>query len=66
VEDKRYQKVEGTLPVRFQIKREVLYLRLTANAMEDVGNVSHGKEIGELLIPLKGASIREVKFYGRQ
>jgi hypothetical protein len=66
VEDKRSQKVEGTLPVRFQIKREVLYLRLIANAMEDVDNVSHGKEIGELLIPLKGASIREVKFYGRQ
>ncbi len=66
VEDKRYQKVEGTLPVRFQIEREVLYLRLTANAMEDVDNVSHGKEIGELQIPLKGASIREVKFFERQ
>ena len=66
VEDKRYQKVEGTLPVRFQIEQEVLYLRLTANAMEDVDNVSHGTEIGELQIPLKGASIREVKFYGRQ
>lgn len=65
VEDKRSQKVEGTLPVRFQIEREVLYLRLTANAMEDVDNVSHGNEIGELQIPLKGASIREVKFYGR-
>ena len=66
VEDKRSQKVEGTLPVRFQIEREVLYLRLTANAMEDVDNVSHGREIGELQIPLKGASIREVKFFERQ
>ena len=66
VEDKRSQKVEGTLPVRFRIEREVLYLRLTANALEDVDNVSHGNELGELLIPLKGASIREVKFYGRQ
>ena len=65
VEDKRGEKVEGTLPVRFQIEREVLYLRLTANALEDVDNVSHGNETGELRIPLKGASIREIKFYGR-
>ena len=66
VEDKRTQRVEGTLPVRFQIEREVLYLRLTANALEDLDNVAHGNEIGELRIPLKGASIREVKFYGRE
>ena len=65
IEDKRAQKVEGTLPVRFQIEREVLYLRLTANALEDSDNVSHGNEYGELLIPLKGAAIREIKFYGR-
>ena len=66
VEDKRAQRVEGTLPVRFQIEREILYLRLTANALEDSDNVSHGNEVGELLIPLKGASIREVKFFERQ
>ena len=66
VEDKRGEKVEGTLPVRFQIEREVLYLRLTANALEDIDNVSHGDETGELRIPLKGASIREVKFFERQ
>ena len=66
VEDKRAQRVEGTLPVRFQIGRKVLYLRLTANALEDSENVSHGNETGELQIPLKGASIREIKFYGRQ
>ena len=65
VEDKRAQRVEGTLPVRFQIEREVLYLRLTANALEDVDSVSHGNETGELRIPLKGASIREIKFYER-
>ena len=65
VEDKRTQKVEGTLPVRFRIEREVLYLRLTANALEDLDNVAHGNETGELRIPLKGASIREIKFYGR-
>ena len=65
VEDKRAQRVEGTLPVRFQIEREVLYFRLTANALEDLDNVAHGNETGELRIPLKGASIREIKFYGR-
>ena len=66
VEDKRNIKVEGTLPMRFQIEREILYLRLTANAMEDVDKVSHGDELGELSIPLKGAGIREVKFFERQ
>ena len=66
VEDKRAQRIEGTLPVRFRIEREVLYLRLSANALEDSDNVSHGNEIGELRIPLKGASIREVKFFERQ
>lgn len=65
VEDKRAQRVEGSLPVRFRIQRKVLYLRLTANALEDADNVSHGNEIGELRIPLKGAAIREIKFYGR-
>lgn len=66
VEDKRNTKVEGTLPVRYQIEQEILHLRLTANAMEDLDKVSHGVELGELRIPLKGAAIREVKFYGRQ
>ncbi|MXV73964.1 hypothetical protein F4Z99_06770, partial [Candidatus Poribacteria bacterium] len=65
VEDKRSIDVEGTLPVRFQIGREILYLRLTANALEDLDNVSDGDEYGEMQIPLKGAAIREVKFYGR-
>lgn len=66
VEDKRAEKVEGTLPVRFQIGREILYLRLTANALEDLENVRHDDEEKKMWIPLKGAAIREVKFYGRQ
>ena len=65
VADKRGIKVEGTLPVRFQIGREILYLRLTANALEDPGNVRHDDEEKKMWIPLKGAAIREVKFYGR-
>ena len=66
VEDKRGIKVEGTLPVRFQIGREILYLRLTANALEDPENVRHDDEEQKMWIPLKGAAIREVKFYGRE
>ena len=66
VEDKRSMKVEGTVPVRFQIGREILYLRLTANALEDPENVRHDDEEKKMWIPLKGAAIREVKFYGRQ
>ena len=66
VEDKRGVKVEGTLPVRFQIGREILYLRLTANALEDPENVRHDDEEKKMWIPLKGAAIREVKFYGRE
>ncbi len=66
VEDKRGIKVEGTLPVRFQIKREIHYLRLTANALEDPEKVRHDDEEKKMWIPLKGAAIREVKFYGRK
>ena len=66
VEDRRGIKVEGTLPVRFQVKREILCLRLTANALKDPENVRHNDEERKMWIPLKGASIREVKFYGRQ
>ena len=66
VEDKRGIKVEGTLPVRFKIKREIHHLRLTANALEDPENVRHNDEEQKMWIPLKGASIREVKFYGRE
>lgn len=65
IEDKRGTKVEGTNPVRFQIGRKILYLRLSANALEDRDNVSHRDEEQEMRIPLKGAAIREVKFYGR-
>ncbi len=66
VEDKRGVKVEGTLPVKFKIGREILYLQLTANALEDPENVRHDDEDRKMWIPLKGAAIREVKFYGRE
>ena len=80
VTDKQHITVEARKPVRFQINREILYLRLTADAIEDRQNaIREKKEIGSkkkknkkidmdsrIQIPLKGASIREVKFYSRQ
>lgn len=98
VKDKRGEKVKGEQPVRFQIRREILYLRLTAYALEDPENVGvysepnikemtaalksgdaspeaieklqqqweRHKRKGEMQIDLKGAAIREVKFYGRE
>ena len=97
VEDKRGEKVEGTQPARYRIGRKILYLRLTAYALEDSENVGVYSEAaikemeaslkkmntsqeatekvrqrwrkqrreGEMQIPLKGAAIREIKFYGR-
>ena len=69
VHDKQHRDIEGTKPVKFQVGRELLYLRVTANAIEDRRNVTRfddgvGNEVID--IPLKGASIREVKLYGWQ
>lgn len=98
VKDKRGEKIKGEQPVRFQIRREILYLRLTAYALEDRENVGvysetnieemkaalkageaspeaieklqqqweRHRQRGEMQIDLKGAAIREVKFYGRK
>ena len=65
VHDKQHQNVEGTKPVKFQVGRQVLYLRVTAGALEDQQNAERF-EHQEIDIPLKGASIREVKLYGKQ
>lgn len=69
VHDKQYEDVEGTKPVKFQVERELLYLRVTADAIEDRRDVTrYDNSIGNEVIdiPLKGASIREIKLYGRQ
>ena len=69
VHDKQYEDVEGTKPVKFQVERELLYLRVTADAIEDRRDVTrYDNSIGNEVIdiPLKGAAIREVKLYGRQ
>ena len=69
VHDKQYGDAEGREPVKFQVGREVLYLRVTADAIEDRRNATRFDDrTGDegIDIPLKGASIREVKLYGRQ
>lgn len=65
VSDKQHKDIEGLNPVRFRIGREVLYLRLGADGIEDKQNSAQGAN-SSVEIPLKGAVIREVKFYGRQ
>ncbi len=79
--DKQHINVETKKPVRIQINRKILYLRLTADGIQDKQHSTRikdelnpfrgkGKEHDEnkdtrIQIPLKGASIREVKFYAR-
>lgn len=82
VRDKLHTTLESTQPVRFHINREILYLRLAADGIEDRQNavreilpekVKHQKQPQQKLkdkdarirVPLTGASIREVKFYGQ-
>ena len=65
VSDKQHEDIEGLNPVRFRIGREVLYLRMSADGIEDRQNSARTANSG-VEIPLKGASIREVKFYVHQ
>ena len=65
VSDKQHQDIEGLTPVRFRIERELLYLRLSADGIEDRQNSVRGAN-ASVEIPLIGASLREVKFYVRQ
>ncbi|RKU39223.1 hypothetical protein C6496_02485 [Candidatus Poribacteria bacterium] len=65
VADKQHKDIEGLSPVRFRIEREVLYLRMSADGIEDRQNSVRGAN-ASVEIPLIGASIREVKFYVRE
>lgn len=66
VQDKQHRSVESiTKPVKFSVEREVLYLRVTADAIEDRKNATRMDD-EEIDIPIKGASIREIKLYGKQ
>ena len=65
VSDKQHKDIEGLKPVRFRIEREILYLRMGADGIEDKQNSVRRANSG-VEIPLKGAVIREVRFFGRQ
>ena len=65
VSDKQHQDIEGLTPVRFRIQREVLYLRMSADGIEDKQNSTRNPN-SVVEIPLKGAELREVRFFGRQ
>ena len=65
VSDKQHKDIEGLTPVRYRIEREVLYLRMSADGIEDKQNSTRNPN-SVVEIPLKGAEIREVKFFGRQ
>ena len=36
--DKQHRDIEGVKPVRFRIQREILYLRMSADGIEDRQN----------------------------
>ena len=65
VHDKQHRDVEGTKPVKYSVAREVLYLRVTADAIENRQKATRNDD-KEINIPLKGASIREIKIYGKK
>jgi hypothetical protein len=68
--DKRHSNIKNKQMVRIPIRQELLYLRITADGIEDRKaqtrvdsedrRFSHG-----IVMPLKGSQIREVKFYER-
>ena len=82
VRDKQHINIDSKQPVKIQINREVLYLRITADGIQDKKNSvrvadekspfsGRSKRLiknkdTRIQIPLKGASIREVKFYARE
>lgn len=82
VHDKQHMNIDGRQPVKFQINREILYLRITADGIQDKKNsvqvVNKNNTIGgrsnktkldmdtRIQTPLRGPSIREVKFYARE
>ena len=70
VQDKRHIDVKNQQKVRVPIRQEILYLRITADGIEDrkgqtrVESENHRFSYG-IVTPLKGAKIKEVKIYER-
>ena len=68
--NKRHTDVENQRMLRLPIRQEVLYLRITADGIEDRKSQTRVESKDrdyshELVTPLKGAQIREVKFFER-
>lgn len=68
--DKRHTTVRNGQVLRIDIRRELLYLRITADAIEDqekrkTKDLNDQGFTYEIVTPLKGSIIREVKFYER-
>lgn len=68
--DKRHTTVKNGEVLRIDIRKELLYLRITADAIEDhkkrkTKDVNDRRYTHEIVTPLKGSKIREVKFYER-
>ncbi len=68
--DKRHTTVQTGQVIRIDIRRELLYLRIAADAIEDhkkrkTKDLHNPIYTYEIVTPLKGSKIREVKFYER-
>lgn len=82
VHDKQHANIDSNKPVKIQINRKILYLRMTADGIQDKQNSVRVEDTKSpfrvrkntinknnktrIQIPFKGASIREVKFYARE
>lgn len=67
----RHTDVKNHKIIRYDIRHKILYLRITADGIEDIqnktrSNISDSIFRNETITPLKGGKIREVKFYERQ
>lgn len=68
--DKRHATVRDGQVLRIHIRKELKYLRITADAIEDhkkrkTNDINQQGYTYEIVTPLKGSTIREVKFYER-
>lgn len=70
VQQHRHTDVKNHRVIRYDIRQKILYLRITANGIEDIQNKTQSNNPdsiyrNETITPLKGGKIREVKFYER-
>lgn len=70
VQQHRHTDVKNYKVIRYDIRQKILYLRITADGIEDIQNKTRSNNPGtiyrdETITPLKGGKIREVKFYER-